>query len=167
MRMATWPPGRTPKSAKRVRQPVHALVEPGVGPSPGAARHGQILRKRACRFRQQCADVHGLTGLLAASVSGHRRASRPDSRQRAVCTQASLGSKRFGQRRVWKFYAAGIILMQTGCGVRTSCPVGVSLPVRASIRYVKILSVFWLAANRNCPEGSTAKLRGNSPRVDS
>ena len=49
-----------PEPEKRVRQPVHAPVEFGVGPSSRAVSQRQILRKRARGFRQQRADVHGL-----------------------------------------------------------------------------------------------------------
>ena len=53
--------------------------------------------------------------------------------------------------------------MQTGVGTSVTLPVGESSPVCSSMRNVTIVSVSWLAASRNLPVGSIAKLRGVLP----
>src|SRR5712675_2771188 len=50
--------------------------------------------------------------------------------------------------------------MHTGAGASTTSPVGDSAPVMASMRKVTMLLDSWLAARRNLPVGSMAKLRG-------
>ncbi len=60
-------------------------------------------------------------------------------------------------------YCAGTNVTQTGLPASSVSPVGVSLPVLASIRKTAILSESWCAARRNAPVGSIAKLRGVLP----
>src|SRR5712675_161300 len=55
--------------------------------------------------------------------------------------------------------------MQTGAGTWTGSPVGLSAPVMASIRKVTMVLDSWLAARKNLPVGSMAKLRGVFPMV--
>src|SRR4029077_7005638 len=62
-------------------------------------------------------------------------------------------------------YLAATNVMQTGAGASTMSPVGVSAPVMASMRKVTTLLDSWLAARRNFPVGSMAKLRGVFPMV--
>ena len=54
---------------------------------------------------------------------------------------------------------------QTGVGTGATCPVGVSVPERASMRNVTIESLSWLATSANRPVGSRQKLRGVRPCV--
>src|ERR1700730_2576095 len=62
-------------------------------------------------------------------------------------------------------YGAATKVMQTGAGASATSPVGVSAPVVASMRKVTMLLDAWLAARRNLPVGSIAKLRGVFPMV--
>src|ERR1700686_3765329 len=62
-------------------------------------------------------------------------------------------------------YGAATKVMQTGAGASATSPVGVSAPVVASMRKVTMLLDAWLAARRNLPVGSMAKLRGVFPIV--
>ena len=57
--------------------------------------------------------------------------------------------------------------MQTGLGIWATWPVGWRGPVWGWMRKVTMVSVSWLAARSQLPEGSMAKLRGVWPRVDS
>src|SRR5688500_12034756 len=57
-------------------------------------------------------------------------------------------------------------LIQTGVGTVTVDPVGVRRPDVASIRKLVITSERWFAARRNWPLGSSAKLRGARPPLD-
>src|SRR6266851_6836770 len=62
-------------------------------------------------------------------------------------------------------YGAATNVTQTGAGASTMSPVGDRRPVAESIRNVTMLSDSWLAARRNLPVGSMAKLRGVLPMV--
>ena len=70
-------------------------------------------------------------------------------------------------RRTSYFWTAPnvTILRQTGVGTRHTCPAGVSVPVSGSIRKVTIVPLSRLAASRNVPDASIAKLRGFLPCV--
>src|ERR1700722_11094261 len=54
----------------------------------------------------------------------------------------------------------------TGDPTSSTCPVGVSFPVFASILSTTMLSDFWFAANSSVLVGSIAKLRGSLPFVE-
>src|SRR5260370_30844382 len=66
-------------------------------------------------------------------------------------------------------YRTATNVRHTGAGTSTPSPVGVSLPVDASIRNTTMFPDSWFAASRNLPAGSIGKLRavfpivGNSP----
>src|SRR6266436_7119573 len=62
-------------------------------------------------------------------------------------------------------YLAATNVMQTGAGASVTSPVGLRAPVVGSIRKMTILLDSWLAARRNLPVGSMAKLRGVFPMV--
>ena len=57
-------------------------------------------------------------------------------------------------------------LRQTGAGICSVTPVGVSWPVRKSIEKMTTLSVRWFATSRKRPAGSSVKLRGQLPCVE-
>src|ERR1700732_3536446 len=62
-------------------------------------------------------------------------------------------------------YFTATKVMQTGAGASAMSPVGVNAPVTESMRKVTMLLDSWLAARRNLPVGSMAKLRGVFPIV--
>src|SRR5260370_39227338 len=62
-------------------------------------------------------------------------------------------------------YRTATNVRHTGAGTSTPSPVGVSLPVVASIRNTTMFPDSWFAASRNLPAGSIVKLRGVFPIV--
>src|SRR4029077_8587439 len=62
-------------------------------------------------------------------------------------------------------YLEATNVMQTGAGTSAISPVGLSAPVVESMRKMTMLLDSWLAARRNLPVGSMAKLRGVFPMV--
>src|SRR6266481_8053340 len=62
-------------------------------------------------------------------------------------------------------YLAATNVMQTGAGTSAISPVGLSAPMVESMRKMTMLLDSWLAARRNLPVGSIAKLRGVFPMV--
>src|SRR5579863_3905495 len=73
-----------------------------------------------------------------------------------------MRGRRFaGEARQDQF--TGVILRQTGAGMDSCFPVGVSIPVWVSILKMTTLEPFWLAASSQCPVGSIIKFRGVLP----
>src|SRR5713101_3373835 len=62
-------------------------------------------------------------------------------------------------------YRTATNVMQTGAGAFVTSPVGLRAPVVESMRKVTMLLDSCLAARRNFPVGSMAKLRGVFPMV--
>src|SRR5437016_7942879 len=61
------------------------------------------------------------------------------------------------------FYRTLAKVTETGAPTSKTSPVAVKPPVFGSMRKMTMLSESWLAARRNAPDGSMAKLRGVLP----
>src|ERR1700740_2214878 len=73
--------------------------------------------------------------------------------------------RRASEQLSYKRHGSATKIMQTGAGTSAISPVGVRAPVMESMRKMTMLSDAWLAARRNLPVGSMAKLRGVFPMV--
>ena len=130
-------------------------------------RSGFVQRHFARRrpsFPTVCRDSRILPKTCSAEVARAvpRHSARPSGRRDAgaTVTGTAVPTKNLA------VYGRGTNCTHAGEVIWSTCPVGVRRPVLGWMRKTTTLSDCWFAANNQEPVGSTAKLRGVFPSVE-